>query len=52
MSRAASLLRTTQLSVQDISESVGIKNYYYFFKLFKKTTGETPLAYRKSYSKK
>lgn len=52
MSRAASLLRTTQLSVQDISESVGIKNYYYFFKLFKKTTGETPLAYRKSYGKK
>lgn len=52
MTRAATLLRTTQLSVQDISESVGIKNYYYFFKLFKKTNGETPLAYRKSYSKK
>lgn len=48
--KACSLLKKTHLSVQEISESVGIFNYYYFFRIFKNATGLTPIAYRKKFT--
>ena len=47
MDRAKQLLRDTELSLSAVSDSVGINNYTYFIKLFKKRTGLTPLQYRK-----
>lgn len=45
--KARSLLSTTRLPVARIGASVGIHDPFYFSKLFKKWTGESPLAYRK-----
>lgn len=36
----------TGLSVIEIAESVGYEDSQYFFRVFKKTTGVTPLQYR------
>ena len=47
---AERLLRTTQLSVSEISEKCGIDNYQYFCRLFKNIRGVTPLQYRKNNS--
>lgn len=44
---ARRLLTTTQLPVGQIGCQVGIPDQFYFSKLFKKWTGESPLAYRK-----
>ena len=44
---AAEMLKNTEESVQDIAETVGLPNYTYFSKLFKKRTGISPHAYRK-----
>ncbi|MBD7914432.1 helix-turn-helix transcriptional regulator [Clostridium sp. Sa3CUN1] len=41
------LLITTDLSVQNISEIIGFKEKSYFFRIFKKRYGMTPLKYRK-----
>lgn len=48
MSRAAELLLESEMPVFLVSESVGIKNYTYFSRLFKKCYGISPLSYRKS----
>lgn len=48
--KAKELFENTKLSVQEISEKVGIDNYTYFCKLFKKSTGITPFQYRKKMS--
>jgi AraC-like DNA-binding protein len=45
--RARSLLCTTRLSVSEVGSTVGVPDLFYFSKLFKKWTGESPLAYRK-----
>ena len=45
--RAQELLERTNESVYQIAESVGIGNYTYFCKLFKKLNGVTPTEYRK-----
>jgi YesN/AraC family two-component response regulator len=45
--RARSILSTTRLSVSETGARVGIPDPFYFSKLFKKWTGESPLAYRK-----
>lgn len=45
--KARRLLSTTRLPVAHIGTSVGIPDPFYFSKLFKKWTGEPPLAYRK-----
>jgi AraC-like DNA-binding protein len=50
MARAEELLRESEMPVFLISESVGIQNYTYFSRLFKKRYGISPLAYRKSIS--
>ena len=46
--RARELLRASGLSVQQISFQLGFGEYRYFCTLFKKVTGVTPLAYRRS----
>lgn len=47
LDRAKDLLATTDLTVYEISQAVGINNYTYFCKLFKKNEKISPLAYRK-----
>ena len=46
--RAKHLLITTASTVFEISQAVGISNYTYFCKLFKKKEGVSPLEYRKN----
>lgn len=43
---AAELLRRSALPVRHIAEAVGYKDTHYFAKLFKRTVGLTPKAYR------
>ncbi len=45
--KAAALLRESDDSITRIAEKVGIPNYTYFSRLFKKKTGLSPLKYRK-----
>lgn len=45
---AMNLLARTSLPVGEICERVGIYNYTYFCRLFKKRVGMTPLQYRKN----
>lgn len=40
------LLKETDLKVYEIGEMIGYRNTTYFNKIFKKTTGLTPIAYR------
>ena len=47
--RAEQLLKTTCLPIYDICERVGIGNYNYFCRLFKKEKGTTPLQFRKQW---
>lgn len=44
--KARQLLENSALSVERISDEVGYANPKYFFKIFKKETGCTPLEYR------
>lgn len=46
MSRATELLRNPELSVSDISRSVGYTDPFLFSKMFKKVTGSSPKNYR------
>lgn len=48
-SQARQLLLTTNLPIQKISEKIGIDDYNYFVKLFKKDYAMTPSQYRKHY---
>lgn len=45
--RARALLSSTRMSVSEVGSNVGVPDPFYFSKLFKKWTGESPLAYRK-----
>lgn len=47
--QASLLLSGSNMSIQDISSSVGIPDANYFIKLFKKEYNLTPLAYRKKF---
>lgn len=49
---AKQLLSFTKLPVSQISNMVGIKNYNYFTKFFKKYVGFPPLKYRRQLSEK
>lgn len=47
LENAARLLRETALPVQEISDRVGVGSINYFYRLFKKKYGDTPVGYRK-----
>lgn len=49
INKAKDLLSKTNASVSSVSDSVGISDYNYFIKIFKKEVGLTPLKYRKNY---
>lgn len=49
MENAKSLLSGTDMSVRDISESLGFDDPLYFSRVFKKNTGISPREYRKKY---
>lgn len=46
--RAQELLRSTNESIERVAELTGYNDYFYFTKVFKKATGLSPSAYRKS----
>ncbi len=48
VNRALALLSETDISVNDISDSLGFSNPNYFHKIFKQYIDTSPLAYRKS----
>ncbi len=45
INKAKELLKTTSLSLAEISEAVGFNDYFYFIKTFKKEVGVTPGKY-------
>lgn len=45
--RAAQLLNATELTIAEIAEQVGYETQHYFSTAFKRTTGISPLQYRK-----
>ena len=45
---ASELLKTTELTIAEISEKTGFSNQQYFYTLFKKITGKTPDEFRKA----
>lgn len=46
--RAQTLLRSTDLSIQEISDSLGFNTRNYFSNVFLKQTGKTPVEYREN----
>ena len=48
LERARELLAQTDLPVTEIAEAVGLANYTYFCRLFRRKIGHTPLQYRKN----
>lgn len=49
MHKAASLLRKSDMAIFMVASLVGYKDYFYFAKVFKKTTGYTPTVYRNTF---
>lgn len=49
MHKAASLLRSSDMAIFMVASLVGYKDYFYFAKVFKKTTGYTPTVYRNTF---
>ena len=50
ISRACDYLRTTNMSITEISTRCGFNSSSYFFRIFKKNIRLSPLQYRKTYS--
>lgn len=48
INRAMNLLRSSDLSIADISEEAGFGSPQAFSRVFKKETGRTPRSYRKN----
>ena len=46
VAQACELLERGDSTVQDIAEKIGYRDYFYFTRLFKKLTGQTPTQYR------
>jgi len=46
---ASSLLHHTQETIDSIAEKTGFKNRYYFTRMFKKKTGQSPAEFRKEH---
>jgi len=51
LEQACALLRNSSLSVGEIAERVGYRDYFYFAKLFRKHLGSTPTEYREMHAK-
>ena len=49
--KAGDYLEHTEMSVADIARTVGYEDSQYFFRVFKKATGQTPLQYRQQHRK-
>ncbi len=47
MHRAKKLIKTTELPISEIAQSVGFTDYNYFSRVYKKTYGRSPKSYRK-----
>ena len=47
--KAATLLRGSKLSIDEIAEQTGFPNRYYFSRVFKKLTGHSPADFRSNY---
>ena len=45
--KAKLLLRTSNLSIAHIAESIGYRDHFYFSRVFKKETGLSPTLYRR-----
>lgn len=50
--QARELLADAKLSIEEVAEAVGYKDYFYFIKVFKKCTGSSPSKYRKTITEK
>ncbi|NOU62901.1 helix-turn-helix domain-containing protein [Paenibacillus sp. LMG 31461] len=48
MEEAKRLLSTSELSLQEVGDHVGYEDYNYFIRVFRKTVGCTPSAFRRS----
>jgi AraC-like DNA-binding protein/mannose-6-phosphate isomerase-like protein (cupin superfamily) len=48
--RAATLLKTTDLSIKDIAEETGFKNVHYFTRVFTSVMGSSPGRFRSLYT--
>nr|WP_275951069.1 helix-turn-helix transcriptional regulator [Gemmiger formicilis] len=48
--RAMKLLTGTDLTNSEICQQIGIADYNYFFRVFRKQTGFTPQAYRRQFA--
>ena len=46
INRAKHLLSETEAQIREVAESVGYKDLFYFSRMFKRTTGETPAQYK------
>lgn len=51
ITRAVNLLRSSKLSIEQVAESVGYKDQFYFSKQFKKNVGMTPSECRRKMAK-
>ncbi|WP_169086598.1 response regulator transcription factor [Paenibacillus sp. PL91] len=49
--QACELLERGSGTVSDIAEKIGYRDYFYFTRLFKKLTGQTPTQYRETHSR-
>lgn len=48
LNKACQILRETNINVQEIAESIGYSDIQYFYRVFKKEYGITPMEYRKN----
>ncbi|MFF2089920.1 response regulator [Paenibacillus sp. NPDC058174] len=51
VAQACELLERSDSTVQDIADKIGYRDYFYFTRIFKKLTGQTPTQYRESHSR-
>jgi two-component system response regulator YesN len=49
--QACELLERGSSTVSEIAEKIGYRDYFYFTRLFKKLTGQTPTQYRETHSR-